>query len=313
MELRTLRYFLALASQGTVSKAAASLNVTQPTLSRQLADLEKEFGKQLFVRGTKRIQLTEDGTLLRDYAQTIVALADKAAAELSLPAHAIAGAVRIGCGEARASRAIWRAIAAMRRDYPQVKFHIYSGNSADLGDRFESGLFDFMEECEVAGHGDCNVVMLPEKDRWGVVMRADDPLASLERIRPEDLEGATIIGSRQGMKVAGVPEWAGPLFETMQVAATYNLVFNGAAMARVGVGYCFCYEDLVDLGPESGLVFRPLEPELISTAGLIWKKHRRLSRAAEVFLGYLRAEVEERDSKAGLTARRAFGSLSSVE
>ena len=292
MELRTLRYFLALASEGTVSKAAASLNVTQPTLSRQLGDLEKEFGKQLFVRGTKRIQLTEDGTVLRDYAKTIVALADKASAELSLPTHAVAGAVRIGCGEAQASGAIWRAIAAMRADYPQVKFHIYSGNSSDLGDRFESGLFDFMEECEVAGRGDCNVVMLPEKDTWGVVMRADDELASLERVRPEDLAGKWIIGSRQGMKVAGVPEWAGAVYETMQIAATYNLVFNGAAMARAGIGYCVCYSGLVDVGPESGLVFRPLEPELVSTAGLIWKKHRRLSRAAEVFLEYLRAEVE---------------------
>lgn len=209
VELRTLRYFLALASEGTVSRAAASLHVTQPTLSRQLADLEREFGKQLFVRGPKRIQLTEDGVVLRDYAQTIVELADKAADELLLPTHAVAGSVRIGCGEARASQAIWSAMAAMRADYPQVKFHVHSGNSTDLLPHFESGLLDFLEECELAGHGDCHVVPLPDTDRWGVVVRADDPLAALDRVRPEDLAGRAVIGSRQGMRVAGIPEWQG--------------------------------------------------------------------------------------------------------
>lgn len=292
VELRTLRYFLALASEGTVSKAAASLHVTQPTLSRQLADLEREFGKQLFVRGPKRIQLTEDGVVLRDYAQIIVDLADKAAGELLLPTHAVAGSVHIGCGEARASQAIWRAMAAMQADYPRVKFHVHSGNSTDLLPHFESGLLDFLEECELAGHGDCHVVPLPDTDRWGVVVRTDDPLAALDRVRPEDLAGRAVIGSRQGMRVAGIPEWAGALFESMPVAATYNLPFNGAEMARAGIGACFMYEGLADVSEGSGLTWRPLKPEVVSNAGIIWKKHRRLSKAAELFLEYLRAEVE---------------------
>ena len=182
-------------------------------------------------------------------------------------------------------------MAAMQADYPRVKFHIHSGNSTDLLPHFESGLLDFLEECELAGHGDCHVVPLPDTDRWGVAVRADDPLAALDRVRPEDLAGRAVIGSRQGMRVAGIPEWAGALFESMPVAATYNLPFNGAEMARAAIGACFMYEGLADVSEDSGLVWRPLEPEVVSNAGIIWKKHRRLSKAAELFLEYLRAEV----------------------
>ncbi len=135
------------------------------------------------------------------------------------------------------------------------------------------------------------MVPLPDTDRWGVAVRADDPLAALDRVRPEDLAGRAVIGSRQGMRVAGIPEWAGALFESMPVAATYNLPFNGAEMARAAIGACFMYEGLADVSEDSGLVWRPLEPEVVSNAGIIWKKHRRLSKAAELFLEYLRAEV----------------------
>lgn len=287
MELRTLRYFLALTREGTVSKAARSLNVTQPTLSRQLSALEDEFGKQLFTRGAKRIQLTEEGVVLREYAEAILELSSKAVAELSNPAHTIVGNVLIACGEGSTTCSVFEAIRSMREDYPHVQFHVFSGNSADLMDRFDSGLFDFFQEYESSGRIDCRSLELPGFDNWGVVMREDAPLARLKSIRPEDLEGENIIGSRQGMKVAGIQEWAGKYLETYRTAATYNLAFNGAAMAREGIGYCICYDKLVDTSEGSGLCFRPLEPPVVSKSRILWKKRRRLSRAAEMFLKYL--------------------------
>lgn len=292
MELRTLRYFLALVNEGTISKAAQSLDITQPTLSRQLCDLEKEFGKQLFTRGAKRIRLTEEGAMLREYAEEIMSLAEKAAIELSAPTHAVLGNVRIACGEGASSRSIFRAIKRMRDDHPHVQFHIFSGNSADLAGRFNSGLFDFFQEYESSGRIDCHSLDLPEYDSWGVVMPADAPLAKLDRIRPEDLEGKRVIESRQGMKVAGIREWAGSRFDTYEVAATYNLAFNGAAMAKEGIGYCLCYDGLIDVTEESGMCFKPLDPPLVSRSRLLWKKHRRLTRPAETFLEYLKKEID---------------------
>lgn len=290
MELRTLRYFLALSNEGTVTKAAQALNITQPTLSRQLTDLEKEFGKHLFERGAKRIRLTEEGVMLREYAETIVALADKAAAELSSSSHDVMGNVRIACGEGSSTQCVFRAIKRMQEDHPHVQFHIFSGNSADLIGRFDSGLFDFFQEYESSGRIDCHSLELPGSDSWGVIMKDDAPLAQLSRIRPQDLESERIIGSRQGMKVAGIQEWAGPYLETYEVASTYNLAHNGAAMAKEGIGYCICYDGIVDTSEGSGLCFRPLDPPVISRSRILWKKKRRLPRPAETFLGYLNAE-----------------------
>ena len=166
VELRTLRYFLALAQEGTVSNAAKALHVTQPTLSRQLADLEKGFGKQLFERGAKRIVLTDEGVRLREYAEAIVELADKAEAELAQPERAVAGDVYIGCGESDAMRIILRAAKRARDEHPGVHFHLFSGTSADLMDRFNEGLFDFMVEFEAVSRPDCLSCPLPMLDTW---------------------------------------------------------------------------------------------------------------------------------------------------
>lgn len=291
MELRTLRYFLALAQEGTISNAAKALHVTQPTLSRQLADLERGFGKRLFERGAKRVALTEDGQRLREYAESIVELADKAEAELSQPERAVAGEVYIGCGETDALRILLRAGKRLREEYPGISYHLFSGNSSDLMDRFDGGLFDFVLECELAGHPDCNALELPSVDRWGVLMRADDPLAAKAAVRPEDLAGRALVGSRQGIKSGKMREWAGEGFDEWEVAATYNIPFSGVLMAEEGMGLTICYDRLTHLSDDRPLVFRPLDPPLASTSGVIWKKHRRLSRAAEAFLEALYVEA----------------------
>ncbi len=291
MELRTLRYFLALAQEGTISNAAKALHVTQPTLSRQLADLEKGFGKQLFERGAKRVALTEEGARLREYAESIVELADKAEAELSQPEKAVSGDVYIGCGESDAMRIILRAAEWTRRDHPLVHYHLFSGTSADLAERFDGGLLDFMVEFELTGRPDCLTLTLPAVDTWGVLMRADDPLAQQAAVRPADLAGRPLIGSRQGIKSGKMMEWAGDGFEEWDVVATYNLLFNGALMVEEGIGVAICYDRLANASEDGPLRFRPLDPPLTSDIGVVWKKHRRLSRAAAVFLERLQDEV----------------------
>lgn len=290
MELRTLRYFLALAHEGTISNAAKVLHVTQPTLSRQLSDLEKGFGKQLFERGAKRIVLTDDGMRLREYAESIVALADKAEFELAQPAKAVSGDVYIGCGESDAMRIILRAIEHARAEYPLVHYHLFSGTSADLADRFDDGYLDCMVEFEPDRRPDCLTLPLPERDVWGVLARKDSPLARLDAVTPDDLISQPLICSRQALKTGCMQSWAGEVFERWDVVATYNLVFNGALMVEEGIGSAICYDRLVRLDEGGLLCFRPLKPALFSDIGVIWKKRRRLSKAASTFLGFLEKE-----------------------
>lgn len=292
MELRTLRYFLALTEEGTVSGAAKALHVTQPTLSRQLSDLEKEFGKRLFERGSKRIRLTEDGSRLRDYARSIVALADKATSELAQAEHAIAGDVFIGCGESDAMRLVLRAIDRCQAQHPQIKFHLFSGTSADLNDRFGDGLLDFVVEFELAAHADCESLVFPVVDTWGALMRRDDSLAARNVVTPEDLLGRRVISSRQGIKSGKMREWMGDTADSVRVVLTYNLVGNAVLAVEEGIGIAIAYDKLVRISPQGLLCFRPLDPPLMSAVGIIWKKHRRLSNAACAFLSVLREECD---------------------
>ncbi|HIR01215.1 MAG TPA: LysR family transcriptional regulator [Candidatus Aveggerthella stercoripullorum] len=290
MELRTLRYFLALAHAGTISGAAKELHVTQPTLSRQLADLEKEFGTTLFERGSKRIRLTVEGVRLRDYATSIVALADKATADLAQPDRAVGGSVFIGCGESEVMRTVFRAAKRCRDEHPDVRFHLFSGTSIDLEDRFNDGLLDFLVEFEPLPHPDRLSLSLPESDRWGVLMRKDDPLAERVSVRPENVAGRTVIGSRQGMKSGKMREWAGELHDRLDVVLTYNLGLNAAIAVEEGMGVMFCYDRLIRLPEDGALCFRPIDPPVYSDSAVVWKKHRHLSNAAEAFLQCLREE-----------------------
>lgn len=300
MELRTLRYFLVLTQEGTVSGAAKSLHVTQPTLSRQLSELEREFGTPLFERGSKRIHLTEAGVRLRDYATSIVALADKATADLSQSEHAVGGSVFIGCGESEVMRTVLRAAKNCRVHHPDVRFHLFSGTSADLEDRFNDGLLDFLVEFEPLPYPDRLSLSLPEEDRWGVLMCKDDPLAERASVRPGDVAGRTVIGSRQGMKSGKMREWAGESYGSLDVVLTYNLGLNAAIAVEEGMGVMFCYDRLIRLPEGGALCFRPLDPPLFSGSAVVWKKHRLLSSAAEAFLQCLQEEcareapVEER-------------------
>ena len=187
MELRTLRYFLAVVQEGNITNAAKRLHVTQPTLSRQLADLEKELGRQLYVRGHAGIDPTEHGVMLANYAESIIDLAEKAEADISLPAKTVSGSVHIAAGETKAMRYLTCAMMLVREEYPGIDFQMYSGTTADLMDGLVRGQYDFLLECDLQTHVNLNLLELPEPDVWGLVVRRADPLASHSTIQVEDV------------------------------------------------------------------------------------------------------------------------------
>lgn len=289
MELRVLRYFLAVTREQTISGAAQYLHVSQPSLSRQLMDLEKELGQQLFVRGNRRITLTEAGELLRRRADELVLLADKTEAELRSMQEVVSGDVYIGGGETEAMRLIARAARDLQAAHPHICYHLYSGNADDVTERLDKGLLDFGLLIEPFDKQKYDFIRLPVSDRWGVLMRRDSPLAERQTICPADLRDLPLIISRQSMVLHALSDWFDRPIEELHVAATYNLLFNASLMVEEGVGYALCLDHLVHTGPDSALCFRPLSPTQQAGIGIVWKKYQVFSKAAAKFLEHVQS------------------------
>lgn len=288
MELRVLRYFLTVAREGSITGAAHVLNVTQPTLSRQLKDLEQELGKKLFIRSSHRINLTEEGMLLRKRAEEIVTMVDKLETEFSSMEDTISGDVYIGGGETDIMREIARVAKELQESYPNIRYHLYSGNEDDVTERLDRGLLDFGILIQPADISKYNYYNIPGKDVWGVVMRKDSPLALKETIRPEDLLKVPLICSRQAMKRTysknEFADWFGEDFDRLNIVTTYNLAYNAAIMVEEGIGYAITLDKIVNTSSESNLCFIPLEPRLESSLDIVWKKHQVFSAAGDLFL-----------------------------
>lgn len=297
MELRTLRYFLAVVEEGSITNASRRLHVTQPTLSRQLADLERELGRQLLVRGHDGVSPTEHGSLLARYAESIVGIADKAEADLTLPSRTVRGSVHVACGETRAMELLASAMAQVRSEHPDVTFELYSGTTAELVDGLVRGRYDFLLECDMQPRPDMNVLRLPVTDRWGAVVSALDPLADRETIHPDDLRGRAIITSRQEARAGLLREWLGTAATEVDVAATYSLATNSKFLVRRGVGISLVYEEIIDC-TDSDLRFVPLNPTLESSHGLVWRKALP-SRQAQAFLDALESLVSAPEAARG--------------
>ena len=293
MELRVLRYFLAVAREESISDAAEFLHITQPTLSRQLMDLEEELGKQLLIRGkrNRKIILTEDGMRLRKRAEEIVALADKTEAEFLAADDAVSGDVYIGCGESDAMHIIAKTAVKLRQDYPDIHFHLYSGNAEDVSERLEKGLLDFGIFITSANIDKYDYLKLPAYDTWGLIMRKSDQLAAKDFITPQDLQGLPLIMSRQALVQEDISRWGKKQIQDLNVVATYNLVYNAAIMTREGFGYTLTLDKLANTGSDSDLCFRPLKPELRINLNLVWKKYQIFSKASQKFLEYLKNEI----------------------
>ena len=288
MDLKSLRYFLAIADEGSISAAAESLNLSQPNISRQMTLLEKELGAKLFERGSRRIVLTEEGMLLRRRAVEILQLADTAVTEIGSAGTDVIGTVRIGCGETDAMRVVARAIRRFSETYPMVRFELHSGNAEDVSDLLERGLVDFGVLIEPTDKTRYDYLSFPTDIRWGALVRRDDSLARLHGVSPSDISGRRVIVSRQNMAANGISGWMGPDFPEPDVVATYNLLFNASLLVSEGVGIALCLEGIVNTSGDSDLVFVPFEPELRVGMSLVWKKNSVQGRAQRLFLDGLR-------------------------
>ena len=292
MEIRVLRYFLTVARVGSITRAANFLHLTQPTLSRQLQDLEKELGQKLFVRGSHNISLTPEGMILRKRAEEIVDMVDKTESVFRSISDTVSGDVYIGGGETESMKYIAEVVKNMQDEYPAIKYHLYSGNAEDVTERLDKGLLDFGILIQPTDLSKYEYITLPSKDVWGVLMKKNSTLASKEEIKLDDLYGLPLICSRQVVRRTSVKndflEWFGGNFEKMNVVATYNLVYNARIMVEEGIGYALTLDKLVNTMHTSNIVFRPLSPKLESGLDIVWKKYQIFSPAANLFLSKLK-------------------------
>lgn len=293
MELRELRYFLAVAREKNITKAADALYISQPSLSKQMQNLEKEIGSPLFVRGSRSVALTETGMLLKKRAEELLELYEKTEAELAAPAETVYGEVRIGGGESYALQTVMQAAKAVQDNYPHITFRFFSGEAYDVSEKLDRGLIDFGVMVDLPDTSQYNALRLPLTDRWGVLMRRDSPLAEKESISPSDLTGQPVLASRQMLEKKGmINEWMRRIGK-MDVRATFNLVYNASIMVQEGVGYAITLEKLINTTGESALCFRPLQPEVRTNLDLVWKKHAVFSKPSLCFLEAFRALAQQ--------------------
>ncbi len=287
MELRVLRYFLEVARAGSVTRAAERLHISQPTLSKQLKDLEGELGKKLFVRGSHDVKLTDEGMLLRKRAEDILNMADKTLEEFKSLGGFTGGDIWVGCAESDGIKHLARCYMDLLERYPGLRLHLQSGNSADVIERLDRGLLDFAIIVHEVDLSKYNYLELPATDRYGVLMRKDSPLAAKEAVCVDDLSDMPLICSRQGI-TEDYPKVFQEKMDALRIVATFNLAYNAGVLVREGVGCALTFDKLVDTSPESALTFRPLTPPLETRMYMIWKKYQVFSPAAEALLRELR-------------------------
>ncbi|WP_415981482.1 LysR family transcriptional regulator [Anaerostipes caccae] len=290
MELRVLHYFLAIAQEQSIVRAAESLHLSQPTLSTQIKNMEKELGKQLLIRGTKgsrKITLTEEGMILRKRAEEILDLVKKTECEITSADDIIMGDIYIGTGETDGVRLIAKTAGKLQKICPGIHFHISSGNATFVMEKLDKGLLDFGVVFGTVDLTKYNALKLPDKDVWGVLMRRDSPLASKTEITPGDLQDKPLILSQQEHRGGNFTQWFQCQMTDLNIAATYNLIYNASLLVDEGLGYAVGLDKIINTSCSS-LCFRPLAPKLEEEMSIIWKKHQIFSRPAEKFLSLLK-------------------------
>lgn len=295
MELRVLKYFLTVAREGSITGAANYLHLTQPTLSRQLQDLERELGQKLLIRTNHSVTLTPEGMILRKRAEEILNMVEKTENEFSCLKHDIAGEVYIGSGETNAIKSIANLIKEIRTSHPNIIFNMYSGIHEDVVERIDSGLLDFGIVIQPVDLSKYNVINLPDKDVWGIVMRKDSELAQKDFVTFEDMEKIPLILSRKVFRKPAPDNeffrWFSEKQDKLNIAATHTLFYNAAIMVEQGVGYMFTLNNLANTSKDSNLCFRPLKTNMKASWGLIWKKYQVFSPAAKLFLEKMQKNV----------------------
>ena len=283
MEIRTLRYFLAVAREENMTRASETLHVTQPTLSKALKTLEDELGKKLFERHSFSISLTEEGALLRDRAEDLVTLADKIEKEFVSLDDITGGELFLGLAESYQIKYLAEAIRKLKNRCPKLRYHVTSGDTEQVADKLQKGLLDFVVLAEEPDPKKYEFLPLPEADVWGLVFPSDDPLAKKKTFRPKDLIGLPLFCSGQAWENE-IASWAKDSFGEYRLEGSFKLSYNGAIFAKAGLGYLLTFDRIVDTSEKSGLVFRPLSPRLETKLYLVWKKFQPLTPIAERFL-----------------------------
>lgn len=284
MELRVLQYFLAVSREQSISGAAESLHLSQPTLSRQLKELEEEFGKQLFIRGNRRITLTDEGMILRKRAEEIMELVKKAEDEISFSDETVCGDITVGAGETEGVHFLTKAAKAVQTDHPLVHFHVISGDKVTVSEAMDKGLIDFGLFFGKIDTSKYEYIKLPYKDTWGILMRRDSPLAEKETVSPEDLWDKPLIISRQALQDTELQALLQCEADKLNIVGTYNLLFNGSLMVADGMGYALCLDNIINVSGNSNLCFKPFSPKQEAEMCIAWKKYQVLTKVSEKFL-----------------------------
>ena len=283
MEIRTLRYFLAVAREENMTKAAEILHVTQPTLSKTLKALEEELGKKLFVRHSFSISLTEEGVLLRKRAEDLVSMADKIMGEFVSLDDITGGDIYFGLAESYQIRYLAQEIKQFKSVYPGLRYHITSGDTEQVTEKLDKGVLDFAVLAEEPDAAKYHYLCFPQADVWGLLMPKDCPLAKNHSICVDDVVGLPLFCSEQGWE-KDIPRWCGERMDELHLEGSFRLPYNGSLFVYEGLGYLLTFDRLIDTSKESGLLFRPLEPRLETKIYLIWKKYQVFTPIAEKFL-----------------------------
>lgn len=293
MEIRALKYFLAVAEEENITVAAGKLHITQPALSRQMMDLEKELGKPLFIRTNKKTYLTEDGLHLKQRAQEILSLVEKTASELQTTSGEIYGQIHFGAGETDAMRVFADVAGRIHRKHPKIQFNLFSGNADDILEKLENGILDFGLIFSTTFPETYHSIPVPLSNTRGLLMRRDSPWAKYDRITVDLLKRMPLITpSRTSYNQNFLSQWCGKDMDSLHIVATYNLIYNAVFLVEAGIGNALCLENLVNTDQSSTLCFCPLDPPSYATPMLIWKKGKKLSKASEVFLEEIKEKLQ---------------------
>ena len=292
MELRVLNYFVAVAQEGNMTRAARKLLISQPALSRQIAELEAELGVKLFSRKSRHLALTPAGHYLLEQAQEILDLTAKTKRNLT-KASFVSGDLTIAAGETLGMQRVMNVVSAIIKEHPSVKIHLLSGDYSYAERKLDNGTVDFAVIIGNVPLANYASLTLPERDNWGILMPANDPLAQKAVIKPRDLQGRSLLNSQQAQKMHLFQNWLGNYYDSVNFIGSYNLNFNGTLMVKNHAALMLTLDKLADTSKNSGITFRKLQPELQQAIRVVWKHGVNLSPVAELFLKLLKESIFE--------------------
>lgn len=288
MEIRVLRYFLTVVREENITKAAEVLHITQPTLSRQLAQMEENMGVKLFLRGTRKIELTNEGLLLRRRAEEILELVDKTEREMTEQGEEIEGMVSIGCGDLKSVQALPELIRSFHEKYPRVTFDLYTATADHIKDRMDRGLTDLGLLLEPVDMEKYDFIRMKEKEKWVVAMHPSSPLAEKEYVTAEDLSDVPLILPRRLNVRSELANWFGDYYDQLQVLFTSNLPANSSIMVQKKLAYALIVSGSIDLWDQKKITYRPVYPEVTASSVLAWKRRQPFGLAAEKFIFHMK-------------------------